>query len=55
MTMILDTDDPDFLSCRHFSSGQQLFYNLELADLLLLNTILYLINEIPFYLIVIRW
>ena len=44
--MILDIDDPDFLSCRHFSIGQQLFYNLELDALLLLNTIIYLINEI---------
>jgi len=25
MTMLLDIDDPDFLSCRHFSTGQQVF------------------------------
>jgi len=52
--MILDIDDPDFQSCLHFSIGQQIFYNLELANLLLLNTNIYLINEIPFYLIVVR-
>ena len=46
-TIIFDIDDPDFLSCRHFSIGQQLFYNLELAALLLPNTNTYLINEIP--------
>ena len=53
MTMILDIDDPDFLSCRHFSIEQQVFYNLELAALLLLNTNIYVINEIPSYLIVV--
>jgi len=52
--MVLDIGDPDFLSCRHFSTGQQVFYNLELAALLLLNTNIYLINEIPSYLIVVR-
>jgi len=24
-----DIDDPDFLSCRHFSIGQQVFFNLD--------------------------
>jgi len=38
MTMILDIDDPDFMSCRNFSSGQQVFYNLKFAALQLLNT-----------------
>ena len=33
MTLILDIDVLDFLSCRHFSIGQQVFYNLELASL----------------------
>ena len=54
MAMILDIDDPDLLSCRHFSIGQQVFYNLEIAALLLLNTNIYLIKEIPSYLIVVR-
>jgi len=54
MTMILDIDDPDFLSYRHFSIGQQVFYNLELAVLLLLNTNIYLINEIQSNLIVVK-
>jgi len=54
MTMVLDFEDPDFLSCRHFSSEQQVFYTLELAVLLLLNTNICLINEIPSYLIVVR-
>jgi len=45
MTVVLDIDDPGFLSCRHFSSGQQVFYNLEFAALQLLNTNIYLINE----------
>ena len=53
MTMILDIDDPDFLSCRHFCIKQQVFYNLELVALLLPNTVIYLINEIPSYLIVV--
>jgi len=34
MTVVLDIDDPDFLSCPHFSSGQQVFCNLEFAALL---------------------
>jgi len=42
MTLILDIDDPDFLLCRHFSTGQHVFYNLELAATLLLNTNMYL-------------
>jgi hypothetical protein len=52
--MILDIDDPDFLSCRHFSIEQQVSCNLEIAALPLLNTIIYLINEVPSYLIVLR-
>ena len=28
MTKVLDIDDPDFLSCRHFSTGQEVFYIL---------------------------
>jgi hypothetical protein len=55
MTMVLDIDDPDFVSCRHSSTGQPEFCNLELAALLLLNTIMYLISEIPSYLIDVRW
>jgi len=50
----LDIDDPDFLSCRHFSIEQQVFYNLELAASLLLNTNIYRINEMLSYLIVVR-
>jgi len=53
--MILDIDDPDFLSVdRHFSVEQQVFCNLELAALLLLNTNIHLINEIPSYLTVVK-
>jgi hypothetical protein len=62
MTMIFDIDYPDFLSCRHFPTEQEVFYNLQLAALLLLNTniyiyiyiYMYLTNEIPSYLIVVR-
>jgi len=54
MTMGLDIDDPNFLSCRHSSTGQQIFYNLELAALLLQNTNIYLIIEIPSHLILVR-
>ena len=28
---VFDSFDPNFLSCRHFSIGQQVFYNLGLA------------------------
>jgi hypothetical protein len=54
MKLIFDIGDPDFLSCRHFSVRQQVFCSLELAALLLLNTNMYRINEIPSYLIVIK-
>ena len=37
MTKVLDIEDPDFLSRRHFSMEQKVFCNLELAALLLLN------------------
>jgi hypothetical protein len=47
MKMILDIDDPDFLSRRHPSVRQQVFSNLVLAALLLLNTNAHIINEIP--------
>ena len=52
--IICDIDDPDFLSSRHFSVRQKVFYNLELAALLLLNTNINLINKILSYLIVVR-
>jgi len=32
MTLILDIGDPDFLSCRHFSTGQQVSYILYFVD-----------------------
>jgi len=47
-------DDPGSLTCRHFCIQQQVFYDLEIAVLLLLNTNIWLINEIPSYLIASR-
>ena len=38
MTVILNIDHPDFLSCRHFSVGQQVSYNSEIAALVFMNT-----------------
>jgi hypothetical protein len=45
--IIRDIDDPDFLSSRHFSVRQQVFYNLELAALLVLNTSIHLMKYYP--------
>jgi hypothetical protein len=54
MTIVLDIDDPEFLSRGHHSSGQKVFYTLEFSALQLLNTNMYVINGIPSYLIVVR-